>query len=645
MNQKHLTFIFVLLFLFTLNNLYPYTEKNILQNLVNPQELKSYLSGKKDWITYPAYSDRKAWNDYLGAYKDTFIKSGEEFLSYEWKPLTATDYLEYTRSGNRSIAESKYNNNINSLVNLFVAELAEGKGRFIDAIANHIYSICEMTTWSIPAHLTLQKTTQNFPNPEEQIIELASGDVGSLMSWIYYFLQDELQKIHPLISTRLKKEIKRRILDPYLNDNHYWWLGFDYTPGKIINNWNPWCNANVLQAFLLVEDDQERLLNGVYKTIKSVDQFINYTNDDGACEEGPSYWGHAAGKLLDYLKILHDATGGKISIFQESIIRNMGEYISRSYIGDGWVVNFADATARLYPNAYLVYRYGDAIKSEELKSFASLLNEKGDKQSFPNFGRDFYRLIESLKFKDKINETKPFHKLPTYTWYPQTEFCYMYSEKEKIFVAAKGGHNNESHNHNDVGTFIYYANNKPIIIDVGVGTYTKQTFGKERYSIWTMQSQYHNLPVIDGKQQVFGLENRSSNVKFDPRGMSFSLDINKAYPQLSNNSVWNRKYQLKGKTLIVEDKFNIVNPSLANNIVFMSAGKVSIAGNGSILIEQDNERVKLQFNSDMFVPKIETVEVTDKRISNVWGNTVSKINLEAKNKTSSGKYTYKLIKL
>ena len=38
----------------------------------------------------------------------------------------------------------------------------------------------------------------------------------------------------------------------------------------------------------------------------------------------------------------------------------------------------------------------------------------------------------------------------------------------------------------------------PVIIDAGVGTYTRQTFSSERYTIWTMQSNYHNLPMING---------------------------------------------------------------------------------------------------------------------------------------------------
>ncbi len=73
-----------------------------------------------------------------------------------------------------------------------------------------------------------------------------------------------------------------------------------------------------------------------------------------------------------------------------------------------------------------------------------------------------------------------------------------------LTVAAKGGHNDESHNHNDVGEFVVYCDGKPLLIDAGVETYSRKTFSPQRYEIWTMQSAYHNLPTIDGVQQAPG---------------------------------------------------------------------------------------------------------------------------------------------
>ena len=47
-------------------------------------------------------------------------------------------------------------------------------------------------------------------------------------------------------------------------------------------------------------------------------------------------------------------------------------------------------------------------------------------------------------------------------------------------LAAKGGSNAESHNHNDVGSFIAYYDSAPVLVDPSCGTYTKQTFSEGR---------------------------------------------------------------------------------------------------------------------------------------------------------------------
>ena len=159
--------------------------------------------------------------------------------------------------------------------------------------------------------------------------------------------------------------------------------------------------------------------------------------------------------------------------------------MSRSYIGNGWVVNFADASAQGGGDPLLIYRFGKAVNSDEMMHFAAyLLNGR---KPYATMGNDAFRSLQSLLCCNDLAKETPKHDMPDVTWYPETEFCYM-KNKNGMFVAAKGGFNNESHNHNDVGTFSLYVNTIPVILDAGVGTYTKQTFGKDRYTIWTMQS-------------------------------------------------------------------------------------------------------------------------------------------------------------
>lgn len=635
------------MFLFVLMHAHAYTERNLLQKRIELKSLEKALVMNQKWVPYPVYTDRGGWDKLFGADKDALIKLGEKKLNYQWQVVKATDYLEYERSGSRSIMQNPFESNNRALSQLIVAELAEGKGRFMDQIINGVYFHCEMTSWALSAHLSAQRVGGSLPNHKEHIIELTSGEMGAMLSWTYYFFHKEFDKVSPLISKRLHSELQERILDTYMNENRFWWMAFNYKPGQMVNNWNPWCNFNVLQCFFLLENDREKLAKAVYRSMLSVDHIINYTNADGACEEGPIYWGHAAGKLYDYLQMLSDGTAGKVSIFNEPIIKNMGEYISRVYVGNDWVVNFADASAKGGGFAPLIFRYGKAVGSAEMTQFAAYLNKNSEaeqkRKENLSFGTDLYRGLQTYLYQADLEKEKPVHITASATWYPQTQVCCM-TDKSGFFVAAKAGHNNESHNHNDVGTFSLYLNTTPLLIDAGVGTYTRQTFSDERYAIWTMQSNFHSLPFINGVAQKEGAKYKGTNVLFDAKKKNFSVDIATAYPQQAEVSSWVRSYQLKGATLKINDAFTLKSTKELNKVNFLTWGKVDISTSGKIGIEVNGQRISIDYDKNMFDAAIEKVKLDDKRLSNVWGNEIYRVTLLAKQLVLKGNYTYTITK-
>lgn len=614
-----------------------YTEKNLLQQTANLEQVKSALITNQKWVPYPDYADRGGWDKLLGDNKALLIERAEKALSHPWEVVKATDYLEYERSGNRRIMEDPFGRNNNAIADLLLGELAEGKGRFTDQLINGVFHSCEMTSWVLSAHLVAQHSGRSLPDYKEHVIDLTSGDMGSLLAWTYYFFHAEFDKVNPVIAERLRAELQERILDTYMKEDRFWWMAFNLKPGGMVNNWNPWCNFNVLQCFLLLENDTDKLAEAVYRTMLSVDKFINYTHADGGCEEGPSYWGHAAGKMYDYLQLLSDGTGGKVSVFNNPMIRNMGEYIVRSYVGNGWVVNFADASARGGGDAPIIYRYGKAVNSDMMMQHAAFFNQQDDKKF--SFGRDIFRMLQSLLYAPELNALQGAPQAPAYSWYPETEFCYM-TNKSGFFVAAKGGYNNESHNHNDIGTFSLYLNTTPILIDAGVGTYTRQTFSSERYTIWTMQGDYHNLPMINGVSQKFGTEYRSSEVKFDSKGMVFSANIAGAYPEEAGVKTWIRSYTLGKNELKVTDKFELNKMTDPNVLNFMTWGEVKIDEAGTVDIHVKGEKARLVYDKNRFEASMETITLDDPRLSNVWGKEIYRISLKAKDAVRTGVYNY-----
>lgn len=633
MKTKSLFSLIVLVFLSCIN-VSAYTERNYLQNAVSQENLTNCLVLNQKWVTYPSYNDREGWDRFLGEYKNEIIKNGESLLDYTWKVVKATDYLEFERSGNRVVMERPFDDNNQAIVKLMLAELAEGKGRFVDQLINGVFHTCEMTSWALSAHLITQPTHRALPTPTYPLIDLTAGDLGGLLSWVYYFMHDEFDKVDPEISRRLYNELDERIMKPYLENDSFWWMAVNYK-GQMLNNWNPWCNSNCLMTFMLLENDPDRLSRAVYRSMQSVDKFLNYVHSDGACEEGPSYWGHASGKCLDYLVLLNWITGGKVSIFDNPQVKAMGEYIAKSYVGNGWVVNFADASAKGGGDPFLIFRYGKAVDSDLMKQFAAMLNN-GRKISFA--GRDLFRIFESFIINKDLSEYQQEYTGDRYTWYPETEFYYV--RNNKAFLAAKGGYNAESHNHNDAGSFSLWVNDMPVMIDAGVGTYTRQTFSSERYTIWTMQSNYHNLPMINGIPQKFGSKYKATDVKASRKG--FSANIATAYPEEAGVKTWIRSYEMKSGELTVNDRFELDEVKSENIINFLTWGDVVIK-DGKVEISVNGVKAQVKYDNRKFDVKKESVKLADKKLSNVWGDEIYRLSFIAKDKKIKDSYIFKII--
>ena len=181
------------------------------------------------------------------------------------------------------------------------------------------------------------------------------------------------------------------------------------------------------------------------------------------------------------------------------------------------------------------------------------------------------------------------------------------------------------------------------MIDAGVGTYTRQTFSNERYDIWTMQSDYHNLPRINGVSQKVGIQYKSKDVNFNAKKSSFSLDLTDAYPANANIEKWQRTYQLTSKNgLMIEDDFKLSKTNEPNQINFLTWGKPDISTPNSIIIKKDGVSAKLIYDSSQFDAEIETVPLPDKRLSNVWGDEIYRLTLKAKKMEMKGKYKFRI---
>lgn len=633
-------------FLLFSSAMFAYTERNIIEHVVSEQVLNDFLISDNSWVYFPDYNNRAEWDELFGKTKDAYINVGEKCLDYTWQVVTATDYMEYEKSGNRVVMQKPYFENIYTILTLMMAELAEGEGRFIPQLINGVFFVCEMSSWTLSAHLASEQLSKrSLPEYQDVVIEHQSAETGALMSWIYYFFHKEFDRYNPEISKRLHYEIYRRIINPFRETDRYWWMALNYKPGWIVNNHNTWVNYSVLQCLLLMEHDKQQLVKDVLKSIVSIDKYLNYISEDGACEEGPSYWRLGPGKLFEYLQLLYTATNGKVSLFDMPMIRKMGEFIVRSYVGKGYTVNFADASPKFDSEYLLIYRYGKAINSQMMMSFAACLDQKDKRKEedgkYLRIGADISSALNALIVKDEVQRMNPQMDRISYSWYPETQFCFM-SNEAGLFVATKGGFNDESHNHNDVGTFSVYLNSIPMLIDAGVEEYTRQTFGPERYSIWTMQSQYHNLPTVNGYMQEYGRQYKATDVSFNPIKMEYSADISQAYPKEALVEEWMRSCTMSDDDLIIKDIFRLKRSVEKNKINFLTWGDIDISQPGIIIITVCGESLSVEYDKNKFDIEVESKIVNDPKLTSCWGDMLHRVILVAKYKQRVDSYVYKI---
>ncbi len=602
-------------------------KRDVLQKEAKEIGLENALIKSFSELDIPNYKSRDFWNNLPGALKKQYIEEAENALEYNWPVVKATDYLEIIRSGDRR--QSVYAAPRRALVALVMGELAEGKGRFIDQIVNGVWYYSEQTWWGWSAHLTAQKAAHGLPDADEPTIDLGVGEITNILSWTWYLFKDDFDKIHPLISKRLKDEIMKKAVIPYYERDDFWWMGLDGS--RSVNNWNPWTNHNMLTAILILEDDQDQKIKGVQKVIRSLDVFINGYPDDGGCDEGPSYWGRAGASLYQNLDLLKRATNDKFDVFDNQLVQNMGNYIYKAYIEYPYFINFADADATTGGRPSIIYSYGKDIKDPIMQNFGAFLAKKQNwGQKTP--GGKVDEQIWQLMLLDEINNASAKDALIRDFWLPNTEVAGARDNEgsfEGFFFAAKGGYNAESHNHNDLGTCVMYFNGKPCLVDIGRERYTAKTFSSRRYEIWTMQSQYHNLPKINGQDQMQGAKYKAKSTTFkaDAKKTTFSTDISGAYTDAAAVDSWVRSYTLtRGKKFTILDNYKLKNvlekPTTLN---FVTSCKVSETAAGKLRLEGDGFNLEMKYNSKIVSPNIEFNEVTDSGLKRYWPGGITRI--------------------
>jgi Heparinase II/III-like protein len=606
-----------------------------LGSLLSARLLAERLPPPGGWRPFPPVTDRAQWDAVHPATADALLAVVGSALARPWPLLTASGYLRFSVDGDRVGYEERY---LARRARLAAAVLEAGlrgpaAGRIAD-IADGVWLLCEETSWCLPAH-----SPTPLPDPARPHIDLFAAETAALLAWTDLLAGD---LIGEQVRSRLAGEVRQRVLAPYRARDDWHWFGLPAAsqPAADLNNWTPWIHANLLTASLLLDTGRDEIITTAQRTVGALDRYLAGVPADGGCDEGISYWWKAGGCLFECLQTLQSACGTDAGVFGIPLVRAIAAYPMLVHIGGPWQVNFADGPARASgAMPRLLYRYGRQVGDAEVARHARAL--RGPDPAVlpvePSPDSSLGRLLGALFDAEWAAEPPQRFPMPGQAWLPDTGVLVARERPgaaDGLLLAAKAGHNAEQHNHNDVGSFVIALDGRPLLIDVGVGVYTRQTFGPDRYQIWSMQSSWHNVPEVDGVAQQPGRSFRAREVRATLSEVTaeLAMELAAAYPPDAGIATWRRALRLdRGRGAVtVDDTWELTRVPGRVVLHLVTAAEPREAADGHLLVPGEGRDLLIVYPAETLTASVEQRPVNDRRLEASWGQAVWRVALTAR---------------
>ncbi|MBQ4087512.1 MAG: heparinase II/III family protein [Clostridia bacterium] len=408
------------------------------------------------------------------------------------KGLTFDLYKIFFETGSRLEYEAEYILHRKRL-NAFMVMCLAGED-YIGELENAIWTICDEFTWALPAHLGGLPVAEHFRR-----IDLFAAETALMLSETLSLLED---KLNPMVAERMRFELLRRVIEPYKAGTAHI---------SLHANWAAVTMAGIAAAVLYICEKEEATAL-IPQMVLHMQKFLDSFQEDGCCLEGPLYWEYGFSHFCMFADYLFHYTKGEINLMQDEKVHNIALYRQKVTLEPDKVIPFADS-CHIYKyhvglSHFLAKQYDDVLPIFEENEVTF---EEDLRQRFGSMIRDFYWYDEHIYGKNLPNGKYGF------TDSMQTVF-----RKDKFVLAVKGGHNDEPHNHNDLGSFVLFADGQFILDDPGWSEYEDGYFGANRYHHICTSSLGHSVPIINGKTQIPGkdaktilLENTETHVKLD----------------------------------------------------------------------------------------------------------------------------------
>lgn len=462
-------------------------------------------------------------------------------------PITVEGYQAYIENGNRLQFERQYFERRRQLVTLGLALLLDDNNlsniRMLEKI---MWEVCNEYTWALPAHLDYGGEAA-YDRDSPYMVDLFSAETAQTLS--------ELIEIHgnsfsQIVKSRVESEIERRVLKPFERKEWEW--------EHLENNWSAVIASCIgMTALSMLKSQQERQEKIIKRLSISFDSYFRSFENDGVCEEGIGYWIYGFGYYC-YFAEKYQQNYQSDQFLSEPLLKKIAAFPFYTQIGNRSFVPFSDAENPELPSGLISFchRYFQ-VPVPFLDQATSL--------HFDHCYR-WAHLSRNLLWTGTVEN----EQAEGVHYFSDAEWLVANFKEEKVVFAAKGGSNNESHNHNDVGHFIFGSQEELLLTDLGAGEYTRGYFLEEtRYSILNNRSLGHSVPIINGCEQIVG-DHQAEKVEFTESadGFRFSMNLEGVYGKESQITDYHRKWQWvkDEKMLFLQDEIHF-NRNMNNKVL------------------------------------------------------------------------------
>jgi len=415
--------------------------------------------------------------------------------------LDYRSFMYFFTTGSRIEYEKKYFTRRSQLTENLMLYLLYKEQVYLDGLCEVIWQICSQVTWVYPAHLRGIEVADYRTH-----IDLGAAETAHSLAEADYLVGDALpERIRALI----RHEIKERIFDAFEARPYFW--------EKLETNWPGVCAGGVAAAYMYL--DPERFEKVKDRIFAAMDSFMKSYGEDGSNTEGTSYWEYGFSRYLYFADMLYQYSDGKIDMRHGEKVDKMAKFPQKTVMRGNVIASFSDSF-RTYAFesiglfCYLAKNYeGFEIFKPTTKSFGQ-----------NNYSKSTTILRNFLWSDPACYEAQ--RELQLGMTYMKDAQWYMV-RNQKYSFAAKGGHNNEGHNHNDVGNFIFATDEGQMLADMGAMEYTAKCFSRERYTLLQNSSRGHSVPIVDGKEQSCGMKAHANIMEVTDT--KFVVELQEAY--------------------------------------------------------------------------------------------------------------------